>query len=107
VHKEILSQVIINLVKKEIVGAERVLSGPNLNIPGYVHSAEFAAGDDLITAIRENDGDSLKKILAKPTVTYLNTELVKIARTIQVVSFPRVSEGGSPAEAEDVETLLL
>jgi hypothetical protein len=90
------------------VGAERVLSGSNLNVTGFVHSSEFAAADDLITAIRENDGDALKKIASKPTVTYLNTEVVKIARSIQVISIPLVTGGGHPSQAtEDVEALLL
>ena len=108
VHKELLGQVIINLANNQIVGAERVLSGSNLNIPGFVHSSEFAAADDLITAVRENDGDALKKTVSKPTVTYLNTEVVKIAKSIQVISVPLVSEGGNPSQVtENVEALLL
>ena len=108
VHKELLGQVIVNLAKNEIVGAERVLSGPNLNIAGFVHSSEFAAADDLITAVREHDGDALKKIISKPAVTYLNTEIVKVARSIKVLEIPNVTEGGpSESHAAAVEELLL
>jgi tetratricopeptide (TPR) repeat protein len=109
VHKEILGQVIVNLARNQIVGAERLLSGQNLNIQGFVHSAEFAAGDDLISAFREHDEDGIKRIIAKPCVTYLNTEIVRIARSIKVVSLPGISEGGKEdlSHAEAVEELLL
>jgi hypothetical protein len=108
VHKEILSQVIVNLVKNEIVGAERILSGQTLNIPGFVHSAEFGAADDLITAFREHDENSLMKTISKPCVTYLNTEIVKLARTLKVLSIPQVTEGGDAVNQQAaVEELLL
>jgi hypothetical protein len=108
VHKELLSQVIINLAKNQIVGAERVLSGTNLNVPGFVHSAEFAAADDLIAAIREHDGDALKKLVSKPAVTYLNIDVVKIGRSIKVLEIPNVTEGGqTSSNVEAVEEYLL
>ena len=106
VHKELLGQVIVNLSRNQVVGAERVLSGTSLNIQGFVHSSEFAAADDLIAAVRENDEEAIKRIVAKPCVTYLNTEIVRIARAIKVVSVPGVSEGGGH-QADAVEELLL
>ena len=111
VHKELLSQVIVNIAKGEIVGAERVLSGPNLNATGFVHSQEFAAADDLITAMRENDAEALKKVVTKPCVTYLNTEVVKMARAIKTIAVATVSEGGASkpdaVKPHDVDSLLL
>jgi hypothetical protein len=85
-HKELLSQVIVNLAQNKIVGAERILQGTNLNVPGFVHSQEFAAADDLIQAINENDAEALKRIVSKPTVTYLNVEIVKLARNIKTIT---------------------
>ena len=96
-HKEILSQVIVNLSNNQIVGAERVLSGPNLNVPGFVHSQEYAAADDMIQALRENDGELLRQILSKPAVTYLNIEIVKLARNIKVVELPKQSATAAAA----------
>jgi tetratricopeptide (TPR) repeat protein len=107
VHKEILSQVIVNLSKREIVGAERVLSGSNLNVPGFVQSAEFHAADECIQAVRDNDAELLKKVVAKPCVTYLNTEVVKIAKGMRVVE--SVTMGNEPpiSKQDEVDALLL
>ncbi len=91
-HKEILSQVIVNLSRNQIVGAERILSGPNLNVPGFVHSQEYAAADDMIQAIRENDAELLKQIVAKPAITYLNIEIVKLARSIKTIDQPAAKQ---------------
>jgi len=112
-HKEILSQVVVNLYQNQIVGAERVLSGPNLNVPGFVHSQEYAAADDMIQAIRENDGDQLKQIVSKPAVTYLNIEIVKLARSIKTLEHsarPDLQPATSVVEATSpphLDTLLM
>ena len=119
-HKEILSQVIVNLANNQIVGAERVLSGQNLNVPGFVHSQEYAAADDMIQALRENDGDLLKQIISKPAVTYLNIEVVKLARNIRTIEQPKpavhVAATAATSDAEappplpqqpDVDSLLM
>jgi len=87
----------VNLSNNQIVGAERVLSGPNLNVPGFVHSQEYAAADDMIQALRENDGELLRQILSKPAVTYLNIEIVKLARNIKVVELPKQSATAAAA----------
>lgn len=102
VHKEILSQVIVRLSLGEIVGAERILSGSNLNVTGFVHSPEYAAADDLLIAVRENDAEALKNVVSRPTVTYVNTEVVKIARNIKTV---HVEKQASPQEAIDAMLL--
>lgn len=112
-HKEILSQVIVNLSNSQIVGAERALTGPNLNVPGFVHSQEYAAADDLIQAIRENDAELLKQIISKPAVTYLNIEVVKLARNIRTIEQPKsvvaTTETGEVVAAPqpDVDALLM
>jgi len=121
-HKELLSQVIVQLYRGQTVGAERILTGSNLNVPGFVHSQEFAAADELIEALKENDGDSLKKIVSKPTVTYLNVEIVKLAKSIKTISVPQLPAqvttskpddgiGSVPASTEvsqeDVDALLM
>lgn len=103
VHKELLGNVVVNLAaKKDIVGAERVLSNSdNLSIEGFVHSQEFAIADDLINAVKDNDEDLLKRTLAKPVLSYLNVELVKLAKSIKTVV-------SVPAEKHDnVDTLLM
>lgn len=111
VYKEILSQVIVNLSKGEIVGAERVLSGSNLSVAGFVQSAEFSAADEIIGAMRNNDADALKKVVSKPCVTYLNTEVVKMSRALKVITLAPVSAlpGGTPAQPkqEDIDALLM
>ena len=84
VYKELLSRVIVRVATNELVGAERILDS-NLNTNGFLHSAEYAAADDLISAIRENDATNLKKVVARPTVLYVNTEVVKLAKKIKTV----------------------
>ena len=110
VHKEILGQVIVNLARNEIVGAERVIEGPNINVEGFVHSAEFAAADDLLTAFRENDAEKLKNIVSRATVTYLNTEIVRLAKSLKVLSVaPVVAADGTtqPPKQDAVDELLM
>ena len=110
VHREILGQVVANLAKNEIVGAERVLEGPNLSVPGFIHSAEFAAADDLLTAFRENDAAALKNVLARPTITYLNTELVRLAKALKVLTVETVTAADGITQkpkAEDLDALLM
>lgn len=105
VHKEILSQVVVQVAKGETVGAERVLSGSNLNVPGFVQSPEFAAADQLIQAVRENDSELLKKVVHTVAVTYLNTEIVKLARSIKTIT---VEPGDAQASDNNhVDELLL
>lgn len=99
VHKEILSQVVVLVSQGNSVGAERVLSGSNLNVPGFPQSAEFAAADQLIEAVRENDGDLLKKVVSSVSVTYLNTEIVKLARSLKTVSVPHTTSEGAEVDA--------
>jgi tetratricopeptide (TPR) repeat protein len=105
--KEVLSQVIVNLCRGEIVGAERVMSDPNsLNIEGYLHSAEYAAGDDLITAIKDGDGDLLKKTIQKGAVLYLNNEIIKLAKSLKVAEPIPTKLGQAPPEG-DVDSSLM
>lgn len=104
VYKEILSQVIIRLSRNELVGAERVLA-KNLNVhSGFVHSPEYDAADDMINAIKENDGEALKKVVAKPTVLYVNTEVVKIAKSIKTVI---IVPTNSATDTADVDSMLM
>ena len=106
VHKELLSQVVVQISQGLFVGAERILSGPNLNTLGFAQSGEFSAADELIQAVRENDADLLKKVTSSVAVTYLNTEIVKLARSIKTVPVAS-STGEAVTSTEHVDALLL
>eukprot|EP00742_Colponemidia_sp_Colp-10_P001664 GILJ01001784.1.p1 GENE.GILJ01001784.1~~GILJ01001784.1.p1 ORF type:complete len:371 (+),score=69.92 GILJ01001784.1:53-1114(+) len=93
-HKAFLSQVIINLILNDSVGAENTIQDA-MQIEGFTRTTEYTAGSDLIDAFNQGDAAELKKALDKPVFGFLDNNLSRLAKRISVPTLPSAPAGAA------------
>jgi len=94
VFKAFLSQIIVHLYVDDYVAADRIYQEAVL-YPGYSGSPECKVSQDLLDAYEKRNNEALQKALNHQTITFLDNEVAKLAKTLKVIG---ASEGSSIPE---------
>ncbi|KAF2070849.1 hypothetical protein CYY_007835 [Polysphondylium violaceum] len=82
-NKSCLSIVVISLLLDDVVGAKNKFT-QFLDYTGFIHSDEGITAQELITAYDKNEADTVKKITQKHIFNFLDNQVAKIAKSLQL-----------------------
>jgi len=82
-NKSCLSVVVVSLLLDDVVGAKNKFT-LFLDYPGFIHSDEGITAQELITAYDKNEADTVKKITQKHVFNFLDNQVAKIAKSLQL-----------------------
>jgi len=81
--KTYLSILVLHLIRDDFVAAEKAYQ-EFLIFPGYLHSPESVVAGELLDAFEKRNGEALKTCLSKQVFTFLDNQVVKLAKTLKI-----------------------
>lgn len=104
VHKEMLAKVVLAIKLGDTVRADQALGMGTAAVEGWYMSKECQYGTDLVQAFQESDPEACQTIIKQQVFTFLQVEVARIARTLQVATIaaaPAAAAAPAPGGGSD------